>query len=51
MRTAGGLSTDGGASTVTLHDHAHRRWPGYPRVLWVRDVCRSYSTTVVHRCG
>ena len=40
MRTAGGLSTAGGASTVTLHDHAHRRWPGYPRVLWVRDVCQ-----------
>ena len=33
MRTAGGLSTAGVASTVTLHDHAHRRWPGYPRVL------------------
>ena len=33
MRTAGGLSTAGGASTVTLHDHAHRRGPGYPRVL------------------
>ena len=30
MRTAGGLSTDVVASTVTLHDHAHRRWPGYP---------------------
>ena len=33
MRTAGGLSTPGVASTVTLHDHAHRRWPRYPRVL------------------
>ena len=40
MRTAAGLSTAGGASTVTLHDHAHRRGPGYPRVLWVRDVCQ-----------
>ena len=40
MRTAGGLSTAGGASTVTLHDHAHRRWPGYLRVLWVRDLCQ-----------
>ena len=33
MRTAGGLSTAGVASTVTLHDHTHCRWPGYPRVL------------------
>ena len=33
MHTTGGLSTAGVASTVTLHHHAHCRWPGYPRVL------------------
>ena len=32
MRIANGLSTAGVASTVPLHDHAHRRWPRYPRV-------------------
>ena len=30
MHAAGGLSTAGVASTVTLHDHAHCRWTGYP---------------------
>ena len=45
MRTAGRLSTVGVASTVTLHDHAHHRWPGSPGFC----KCGTYVTAIAPR--